>query len=76
MVDSAKIGSYVQQVTEAYRNATQSDRTGIEIDHNADNRAQPVTPAAPPPLQHNTGLKGEEPEDTNTPRGAYLDITA
>ena len=76
MVNSMELGSYVQQVTAAFQQATQSSGASVETSPEQTNGGQVVKAAEEPVKQLNAGLSGEKPVDTDTGPGAYLDITA
>ena len=74
MVNSVETGSNVQQATALFQQATQSSGAALEVNPVQNKTVeQPVKTES---IQHNTGLKGEKPAETDTAPGAYLDITA
>jgi len=80
MVDLVGSGGAVQAATQALKSATQQDVSSVQgIDPNQAgqqpvNAVQTASEAQAP--NHNAGLKGERPENTEVPRGTYLDVSA
>jgi len=88
MIDLVGSGTNVQAATEALRQATQQDSTSVQTINPAQENQQPVNAvqtaddAAREVIEEattpnvNAGLTGERPDNTDTPRGTYLDISA